>query len=433
MLWFPLWGTATSGALYHAGGREPPMLRRALFCAVLLAASACVTSQPTSPAEHPRQLKAVLFPYIPDSAGDNFASLKRRLEHDFEQLHKDIDLDIVLDENIDLYDPTVGGALAKPPGEGPTVAQVVETDTLPLGTLQPKGWIQPGPKQAGDAFPAAWQAATIDGKSYGTPTYLCTNVVYSGSPSIHSATDGQSLVRTLKDLGPDKIPLATNYSGSWTMTAAYMDGWADTNSADRLPEALALPLDSQTLSVFDQVVRSCARGSNTNPCLDGTFKDNTKAEEAFASGQANAFMGYTERLFFIRKANSALPLPQVISVPLGAGSHPVVFVDALILNAHCTGTCATDAQAFSEYMSTPEVRGIIAFSLDAPQGSLPRYLLQASQSFYESPQARSDPMYPQYTAIVRGAKAYPNRGFPEGRKALQTAIQQSLQGQPPTR
>ncbi|WP_164018229.1 extracellular solute-binding protein [Pyxidicoccus trucidator] len=409
------------------------MLRRVLLCAVLLAASACVTSQPKPPAEQPRQLKAVLFPYIPDSAGDNFASLKRRLEHDFEQFHPDIDLDVVFDKNLDLYDLNAGGTLEKFLSEGADAAQVVEIDTLLLGTLQSKGWIQPWPKEAGDAFPAARQAASIDGKSYGTPTYLCTNVVYSGSPSIHSATDGQSLVRTLTGLGPDKIPLATNYSGSWTLPAAYMDGWADTNSADRLSEALALPLDSKTLSVFDQVVNSCARGSSTNPCLDGTFKDNTKAEEAFASGQANAFMGYTERLFFIRKANPALPLPQIISVPLGMGTHPVVFVDALVLNAHCTGVCAADAQAFSEYMSTPEVRGIIALSQDAPQGSLPRYLLQASQSFYESPQARSDPMYQQYAPIVRGARAYPNRGFPENRKVLQKAIQQSLQGQPATR
>jgi thiamine pyridinylase len=63
----------------------------------------------------------------------------------------------------------------------------------------------------------------------------------------------------------------------------------------------------------------------------------------------------TERLFFIRKANPGLPLPQVISVPLGAGTHPVVFVDALVLNAHCTGDCLGDAQTFSEFMSTPEV------------------------------------------------------------------------------
>ncbi|WP_224368696.1 hypothetical protein [Hyalangium versicolor] len=401
-----------------------------VLCAVLLTASACGSESSNPPEEKPRALKAVLFPYIPDSAGDNFASLKQRLEHDFEQLHSDIDLDIVFDLNLDVYDLSEGGTLNRLLGEGSEAAQVVEIDSLLLGELVSKGWIQPVPAEVGDAFPTARQAVSIQGKSYGTPTYLCTNVVYSVGPSIHSATDGDSLVHILSSLDTGKTPLVANYDGSWTLPAWYMDAWADTHPAEEVSKSLALPLDAPAMGEFKKVVDGCANAQNANPCLDGTYADNSLPEEAFAKGQANGFMGYTERLWVIRHANPNLPLPQVMSAPLGTGSHPVIFVDTLVLNAHCTGDCLEDAHDFSEFMSTPEVRSIIAFSQDAPQGTLPRYLLQASQSFYQQQPASVDPMYQQYAPIVSGARTYPTQGFPENRKTLQSAIQQGLQDGP---
>ncbi|MCY1078524.1 extracellular solute-binding protein [Archangium lansingense] len=406
------------------------MIKRVLTCAILLSATAC--EPPDEPPEKPRPLKAVLFPYIPDSAGDGFASLEQALEKGFEDQHPGIDLDIVFDVNLDVYDLSEGGTLNQLLGEGEGAAQVIEIDTLLLGDLVSRGWIQPVQETAAEVYPAARLAVSIEGKSYGVPTYLCTNVVYSGSTLVHSATDGRSLVRALSDIAPGKLPLATNFSGSWTLPSSYMDAWADTYPAAQLASAIALPLDAKAMDSFEAVVDSCAREQSSNPCLDGTYADNTLAEEAFAKGQANGFMGYTERLFFIRKANPALPLPQVTSVPLGEGTHPAVFVDALVFNSHCTGTCQGDAQAFAKYMSTPEVRTLIAFSKDAPEGALPRYLLQANRSFYQQEPARSDPMYQQYEPFVSHGRPYPNQGFPENRKALQKAILDELEYTPAT-
>ncbi|MFP2895509.1 hypothetical protein [Corallococcus sp. 4LFB] len=181
------------------------------------------------------------------------------------------------------------------------------------------------------------------------------------------------------------------------------------------------------MGAFAEVVDSCSLEAGVNPCLDGTYADNSVAEEAFAAEQANGFMGYTERLFYILKANPSMPLPEVVSVPLGTGSAPAVFVDALVLNASCTGTCAEDARAFTSFMQAPETRSLIAFSEDGPEGTRPRYLLQANRAFYQREPARSDPMYQQYEAILSGARPYPNQHFPENRKALQGALLEALQ------
>ncbi|NTX41602.1 extracellular solute-binding protein [Myxococcus sp. CA033] len=399
---------------------------RALLCPVVLVLGACSESPDPTPTP-PRPLKAVLFPYIPDAAGDGFASLKQRLEADFERANSDIDLDIVFDSQLDLYDLDEGGALNQLLGQGTGAAQVVEVDTLILGSLASKGWIQPVPVQPGVSHPAAEEAVRISGEDYGVPTYLCTYVVYSRSPQLQTATDGASLVQILGDVSPGKRPLAVNFDGSWTLPSSYLDAWADTHPGAALASAITLPLDSPSVASFKTVVDSCALEQGVNPCLDGTYDSNTVAEEAFATEQANGFMGYTERLFFIRQARPSQPLPQVISVPLGTGSAPAVFVDALVLNANCTGTCAQDAHAFTEFMSDPEVRRLIAFSEDAPAGTSPRYLLQANRAFYQQEPARSDPMYQKFEPLLTGARPYPNQGFPENRKALQTALLEDLQ------
>jgi len=399
---------------------------RTLPCAVLLALSACSDSPDPEPTPR-RPLKAILFPFIPDSGKDQFAGLKQRLESDFEAKHSDIDLEVVFDGNVDVYDLDDGGMLNQLLGDGERAAQVIEVDTLVLGSLVSKGWVQPVQVDANTVHPAAAEAVTVSGQSYGVPTYLCTYVVYSRSNAIRSATDGASLVRILEDVSPGKRPLAANFGGSWTLPSSYIDAWADSHPGSALSSALTLPLERPVVESLATVVDSCERDVGVNPCLDGTWKDNTLPEEAFAKEEANGFMGYTERLFHVLSARPGMALPEVISVPLGTGSAPAVFVDALVLNPHCTGTCADDARAFTDFMKAPETRSLIAFSQDAPEGSTPRYLLQASRAFYLQEPARSDLMYRQFEALLRGVRPFPNQGFPENRLALESALLEGLQ------
>lgn len=413
-------------------------VRGLLMGAALLTITGCAATHPgsaevssTMPVASGRLvLKAVLFPYIPDSVGDKYQSLIQRLKSGFESKTPNVDLQIIIDDKLDPYDYAPNGALSKLLGSGEGAAQVVEVDTILMGNLAQSRWVVPVGIPNPGVLPTAWQAASIQGVAYGVPTYLCTNVVYAENGVIASAVNGTNLVALLAAIKPGLPPLIGNYKGSWALSSTYIDAWADTNGTAGMAAAYQMPLDQKTMTSFPLVVNACATNSTKNPCLDGSYKDNNDAEVAFAKGGANGFIGYTERLFYIRQANNALPLPYVISAPIGGGSNPAMFVDALVFNPGCTGACLSAAQAFATYMSTVAVRNLIAFSQDGPSGTLPRYLLQANQMFYASEPASSDPMYKAYAPIVQRAQPYPNSGFPDARKALNAAVESALS--PPT-
>ena len=371
-------------------------------------------------------LKAVLFGYIPDSANDNFAALTAALTRQFETETPGVRARITIDPNVDLFDLAPGGRLETLLGEGPDAADVLEVDSLTLGDLVKNGWVQPASVEPPGILPVAWTAASVSGQHFGVPTYLCSNVVYSYDPGLAGVRDARSLLSLLTSISP-ATPLVGDYAGSWTLPSVYLDAWADTNDAAKLADAYVPPVDAATMSLWQPLVRSCAGSppANANPCLDGTFHDNTSAEAAFAAGRANGFIGYTERLFYILTARPAQK-PSVISAPLGGGSHPVMFVDVLVVNRHCTGGCRNRANAFILYMTRVSTRTLIAFSQDAPPGAIPRYLLQANADFYRQAEARQDLFYPQFWSFIQNATPFPNQGFPEDRKPLGQAVKAAL-------
>jgi thiamine pyridinylase len=300
---------------------------------------------------------------------------------------------------------------------------VVEVDTLLMGTLVANNWVKPLNIQPPGILPAAWQAASVDGQTYGVPTYLCSNVIYAYDSGLTAVRNGAELLTFLSSLSAN-TPLAGNYAGSWTLPGSYLDAWADTNGTAGLAGAYLPPVDATTMSSFAPLVNSCATAT-ANPCLDGTYANGTGAETAFATGQANGFVGYTERLFYILTTTPQTK-PSLISAPLGGGSHPVMYVDALVVNPNCTGTCLTQATAFIQFMSQLSTRNLIAFSQDAPSGTFPRYLQQANADFYSSTLAQQDPFYPQFWSFLQNAVPFPNRGFPESRLLLGPAIKAAL-------
>jgi len=378
------------------------------------------------PAAAAAPLRAVLFGYIPDSAKDKLQALRHALTERFQAAHPRVSLTVTIDSNLDLYDFKPGGELGTLLGSGAGAVDVVEVDTLLLGALVDSGWVQPLATDNREVVPAAQAAAVVGGKVYGVPTYLCSNVIYAHDGGLAAVQDGPALLRFLSAL-PARTPLVGTYHGSFTVPSVYLDAWADTNGASGLAGAYLPPVDGKTMGSLAPLVASCASGGK-NPCLDKTYADGTGAESAFATGQANGFFGYTERLFYILDAAPSQPLPSVISAPLGLGSHPVMFVDALVVNPHCTGPCLVNAMQFIDFMSQLGTRNLIAFSQDSPAPTFPRYLLQARTDFYQDALARNDPFYPSFWQIVRAAVAFPNQGFTADYLTLGPAVLQALGG-----
>ena len=402
----------------------------AVLLSVGLLSCAGSTQAPTTSrrAADTRTFSAALFPYIPDSGGDGYAALTARLEELFEKRHPGVDLRLSMDASVDFYDQgTLEGLL----GSGTGAFDMVEVDTLLLGDLVRDGLIRalPFDVSAFGALDLALQASTVDSVPYGVPTYLCGNFIYSWDGDVRLVGSGEELIEWLhKKTAPDSTALVGNFKGSWTLPGFYVDDWADTHSNEpaEVATAFELPLDADTMRTFSPVVDLC--GVDGGPCLDGTYKDNTQAESLFADKKAHAFVGYSERLFYILQARAkpGEPKPFVISAPLGGDSRPLFFVDALVLNPSCDGTCAEDAEAFSRFMSSLEVRNLIAFSLDVEARTYPRYLLQALASFYYSSPAREDVVYRQLRLFLDDAEAFPNQGFPAARGALNTALGEAL-------
>jgi thiamine pyridinylase len=369
-------------------------------------------------------ITAVLFGYIPDAANDGFASLKNTLTHYFAAVSP-VPVEITINPNLNLYDFSAGGELSTLLGNGPGAVNVVEIDTLLMGTLVANGWVQPLNIQVPGILGPATQAASIGGQAYGVPTYLCSNVIYSYNSGLTGVGNGADLLTFLTELS-SKPPLVGNYAGSWTLPGSYLDAWADTQGTPGLEGAYLPPVNALTMSSFRPLVKSCSPAA-ANPCLDGTYANGTGtgAETAFATGQANGFVGYTERLFYILTTNPQ-QRPSLISAPLGAGSNPVMFVDALVVNPNCTGTCLINATAFIQYMSQISTRNLIAFSQDAPAGTVPRYLLQANGDFYAGSLAQQDPYYPKFWSFLQNAVPFPNQGFPLKRLLLGPDVKLAL-------
>jgi thiamine pyridinylase len=392
------------------------------------------TEVPQTAAIEKRKFTAVLFPYIPDSGGDNFASLVANLEEGFEEVMKfggqDIDLEIIMDQDMDLYDFDILEILL---GTGPDSVDMVELDTLLLGELVSREMVQPLPFKLDDfGLPStALKAAVVNSTFYGVPTYLCGNFIYSWDEEIVNVRTGQGLIDFLtRDLKRGVLPLIGNFHGSWTLPSFYVDAWGDTHTNDprEVAGSLNLPLDQATMETFKKVVNLC--GPEGGLCLTGNHDDNTWAESAFARKSANGFVGYSERLFFILQAQRQIQddggtLPSVISAPMGVNSNPVMFVDSLVLNPSCSGQCAQDAEYFSAYMSSLDVRNMIAFSLnwDEEPEAPTRYLLQALESFYEDTLASENPVYQQLAEFVFQSEALPNGGFPQARVPLNQVLE----------
>ena len=393
------------------------------------------TELPADPSPPPRPFRAVLYPSIPDAGGDSFAMLRHILERGFEARHPDVDLDLKIDPKIDLYDWTVLEGLF---GDSAS-ADMVELDTQLLGDVVEAGLVRPFDARAEDTLPLARRAVTVDGIVYGLPTYLCTQVVFARDAGIESVTSSADAVRFLAGLDRHATPLVGNFAGSWTLPGLYVGAWSGTHLEGEAPccdfsppaEAYSLPLDPAVVAGLEPLIRACEKNGQ-NPCLAGAYKEGAKAEAAFATGQANGFAGYTERLFEILGAASFNDLPRLAALPLGRSTRPLVFVDALVVRRSCEGACLADARAFARFMHSLDVRNLIAFSADT-EGALPRYLLQANTSFYTSEPAVHDPIYAAvWKRILPVARHFPNRGFRKARRQLEAALLQALAPQPVT-
>lgn len=376
-------------------------------------------------------LRVALFPYLPDANADSFRALLGRVEKEFEAQHPEVDLVLrPLDPvNDDFYDACAVSKWLRTKDRASgwdlvEIDSVILNDVLGLAELQDWGT----PADARDWHPAARSAVTLDGKTYGIPHWLCGHFIFSRAEAVTRARTGAELVSALRGLASASPDLVGSLEGSWNLPSLYLDAWADTHGSQRVHGAVSASLDARVRDGLKVIARACDTRQG-NPCLDGRFSDNDDAAKRFGRCEADALLGYSERLNPILKEATAHPCPgqiRLASAPLGNGSRPLLFVDSFVLSTHCTQDCRRAAAAFTTYMNSPATIRWILLAQDEKQGLVPRYLLPATLSGFEDPDVQRDPYYRELRTLIRDAAALPNSGLLLTRRRMNTALSDAL-------
>lgn len=388
------------------------------------------------PPEGKATLSVALFPWIPDSADDEFASLRQRLEDEFERQNPEVDLVLRLQKWDPSYynPPKLAGWLA---GEQ---YDLVEIDAVILGDLISAEVIEPWSTQEADRFfPAAVQASTtIDDEGnttwWGVPHLLCGYFIVSTSPEIDGAPSISALAEVVKSM---RKPLVGNFDSSWDLPSLYLDARVDLglDPADT-KDAVRPPVDDATSAALSSFASLCDAGA-TNPCVDGTYSDDWDAPvREFVEGRAAGFWGYSERLHLtvreLRESHSPTDNLLVTTIPLGMRKVPLLFADIFVRRAGCSEdrTCSELSTAFTEFMNSEWAMVEVLLSRDATAvgvESVPRYLLPATKSAFEIDGIQADRLFGELEPFAESGFALPNSsGMYERRRTLEWLLMGDL-------
>jgi thiamine pyridinylase len=187
-----------------------------------------------------------------------------------------------------------------------------------------------------------------------------------------------------------------------------LDTYPQKTAADALKDRA---LDGRVLRSLGHLKSACNSG--------GKSYCNASMAEEFGRGEVSAIVGYSERLNAALKQQGAKAESVHISAaPLGEGSEPFLFTDALVLSRHCDAAqCREAAKRFAEYYTSDRVFEVALMALDTAGTPVPRYLLPSRTGAFAVGKVAADPIYRQLRSAVDNAKPYPNSGVPEARSS----------------
>lgn len=152
--------------------------------------------------------------------------------------------------------------------------------------------------------------------------------------------------------------------------------------------------------------------------------------ELFATGAADALIGYSERLNpILSHPGRSVDGLHVASATLGGGDHPSMFTDALVMSPGCsTARCREAAKQFAAYYTSDRVFEVVLMSRDVGPMATPCYLLPSTASAFGHGAVAADPLYRQLRDEIRGGVLFPNHGVPAARDrgAIQAQLREAL-------
>jgi len=363
-----------------------------------------------------RTLNVLLYPFIPTLQYGNFSSLLTYVVNTYQAQNPQVLLNIVMNPSINIYDfPTLQTLV------GPNGYDVLELDMSFLGFLVNNNLITSVSIQGDQPWPIAKQTATFNGTVYAVPSWLCTDFLYYFLNDSRQRLTLKQL-KAIQNSSYDRL-LVSDFDGSWTMTAMYLDAYVQTYGYASINNAFIMPPDANVIQNLYALVTLCG-GKDGNPCIDGRYHNaaDGTVEKAFATGHSVLDIGFSERSFFINEYDT---VPGILTEQPAVYGEPyetvlLLYTDGFVTNSSTcsSGTCPGDSQAFTTVMTGASMKTYIAFSQDLPSGAPPRHLLVATQPFWNQPIVQNDPLYQQFATIFTGQQ-YSINPFPNSFTAAQ--------------
>jgi thiamine pyridinylase len=263
-----------------------------------------------------------------------------------------------------------------------------------------------------DYLPFAKNAVLIKENTWGIPHWTCGYFLMTENKSVAEAKSAEDLMNILNSMQMNRIKLAGLLQGSWDSIMVYANAYLDTypnkSATDALKDKAA---DKKVLKSLGYLKNACSTGGDS-------YCGKSMAVE-FGRGEVTAIIGYSEEL------NSALDQDNVkldnifiAPAPLGEGSQPFMFTDALVRSRLCDSSqCRTAAQKFAEYYVSDRVFEVVLMSVDSAGRKVPRYLLPSTFGAFETGKVAENSIYKRLRSVIEGAKPYPNSGVPEARSS----------------
>lgn len=305
------------------------------FAGVLRPVSASAADPAVATKQRP--LRISLFPYVPDPK-----LIQETISNRWKQLHPDVPLEFVDESKFDSYkqDP-------------PDDLDVFEFDAIGLEYYVRNNFVSPltqdEVKDSEDILDFAWKGSMVDGRIYAIPRLACTYVLIYRQDD-KEVTDAVGLLGLHKVLGdgPKKLAegqkepvpedgkgLLIDMSGGTDCACLYLDAFADVSGKYTIRPKLpsAIELDTGGLNDLQLLARTAGK---PQALFAEPYGAPPKRPAWFGAGKGRAFVGYSERLYFISKEVHANL--RVRDLPM-ADQNRVnsLFVDMLGVNTNVRG------------------------------------------------------------------------------------------------
>lgn len=373
-----------------------------------------------------RVLNVSLYPYLPSNPDGNFDQMIKTIISEYQTANPEVLLNPVLNGDINIYSytdlPTLIGA------DG---FDIMELDTLYLSFLAENNLVVENQISSADFWPAGVANVTYQGKTYGVPSWLCSEFLFAFDPAIKTLTSETEMISYMNGLTTNRAKLAGVFLGSWGLTADYLFGYAQNNGYANIASALTDPIDPSVVANINTISSECAF-SGANDCITQSgYKSLPDGQVAklLADGTTSTYMGFSEQSFYIELFGGDLSQLSLTPMLWGTQQTPMLYTDAFVTSqANCAADpCLSDAKAFTGLMVSDQMRNYIAFSGDLPGGTPPRHLAVATQSFYQQANVKSDPIYSQLIPYLPTANAFPNFLMAQDQAYIHQGTCQALQ------